>query len=303
MSSSPGPSPTAPRTSSASTSRDTEAAVPKARRVSAASQLRGEGQAPPRCVSVLGSRWISVGRTFRKPQTARRAKATASGSPSGASRGSSARGQTPPRPRTTTSWSCTQYRCTNRLASGGLSSHPSAADALGLAAATIRTPGGSRSVPTRRSRTTRSSAACTAGVAVESSSRKSSPRPARTSSTAHCGGAIGTPRTSGSSPTIGSPEKSDGSWTLAMTVVSGRSRESASWVRAAVLPMPGSPQSSTGRSAATARVSASSCSSERGSVVVVRRSPRRSSARARRVPTAGEGAGAGTGVLNVMGIT
>lgn len=69
---------------------------------------------------------------------------------------------------------------------------------------------------------------------------------------------------------MGSPEKSDGSCTLAMTVVSGRSREAASWVSAAVLPIPGSPQSSTGRSAETARVSASSWMSGRGSVVVSR---------------------------------
>ena len=47
---------------------------------------------------------------------------------------------------------------------------------------------------------------------------------ARTSRTAQSGGAIGTPCTAGSSPTTGSPEKSDGSCTLAITVVSGRSR-------------------------------------------------------------------------------
>ncbi len=274
--------------------------MPKASSVSAASQLRGEGQAPPRRASLFGSRWISVGRASRKPQTARRADATASGSRRASSRGSSARGQTPPSPRTTTSGSCVQYRWTNRLASGGLSSHPSAADARGLAAATIRTPGGRRSDPTRRSRTTRRSAAWTAGVAVDSSSRKSRPRPARTSRTAHCGGAIGTPCAAGSSPTIGSPEKSDGSWTLAITVVSGRSSDSASCVSAAVLPMPGSPHSRTGRSAATARVSASSCSSGRGSLVLVRKRDRSASA----TPSSGSWgvAGRDMSVLEVMGI-
>lgn len=106
--------------------------------------------------------------------------------------------------------------------------------------------------------------------AVESSSRNSSPRPARTSCTAQSGGAIGTPFSAGSSPMTGRPEKSDGSCTLAITVVSGSSRVVASWVSAAVLPMPGSPHNRTGRSAATARVSASNCGSGRGAVVVSR---------------------------------
>lgn len=269
-SSSPGPSPTAPRTSRESTSLEEPAAVANAIRHSVMSQLRGDGQGPPRRVSPLGSRCTSAGRAVRSPHTARRAKSTASGSRSGASRGSVALGQVPPRPRTTTSWSWVHWRCTNRLASGGLSSQPSAAEERGLAAATIRTPGGSCSAPIRRSSTRRSRAAWTVGGAVDSSSRNSSPRPARTSRTAQSGGAIGTPCSAGSSPTMGSPEKSDGSWTLAMTVVSGRSRDTASCVSAAVLPMPGSPHRSTGRSAATARARASSWMSGRGSVVVSR---------------------------------
>ncbi len=61
-SSSPGPSPTVPRTSSDSTSLDDPAAVAKARRLSVMSQLRGEGHGPPRRVSVVGSRWTSAGR-------------------------------------------------------------------------------------------------------------------------------------------------------------------------------------------------------------------------------------------------
>lgn len=242
------------------------------------SQLRGDGQGPPRPVSLVGRRCTSVGRAASSPHTARRAKSTASGSLCGSSRGRVARGQVPPSPRTTVSWSWVHWRWTNRLASGGLSSQPSAAEDLGLAAATIRTPGGSRSAPIRRSRTSRSSAAWTAGGAVDNSSRNSSPRPARTSRTAQSGGAIGTPWVAGSSPTTGSPEKSDGSCTLAITVVSGRSRAWASWVRAAVLPMPGSPHSSTGRSAATARVRASSWGSGRGSVVESRSRDNRSAA-------------------------
>lgn len=242
------------------------------------SQVRGEGQGPPRRASLLGSRCTSAGRADSSPHTARRAKSTACGSPPGESRGSVARGQVPPRPRTTTSWSWAHWRWTNRLARGGLSSQPSAAEDRGLAAATILTSGGSCRDPIRRSSTRRSSAAWTAGAAVESSSRNSSPRPARTSRTAQSGGAIGTPCSAGSSPTMGSPEKSDGSCTLAMTVVSGRSREAASWVRAAVLPIPGSPQRITGRSAATARVSASSWASGRGSVPVSRSRASRSAA-------------------------
>ncbi|CAM5466188.1 hypothetical protein SHIRM173S_04776 [Streptomyces hirsutus] len=113
---------------------------------------------------------------------------------------------------------------------------------------------------------------------MDSSSRNSSPRPARTRRTAQSGGAIGTPCSAGSSPTTGNPEKSDGSCTLAITVVSGRSSAVASWVRAAVLPIPGSPHSRTGRSAATASVRASSWVSGRGSVVVSLRRASRSPA-------------------------
>jgi hypothetical protein len=142
------------------------------------------------------------------------------------------------------------------LASGGLRCQPSAALAGGFAAATIRTDSGSARLPTRRSSTTRSSAACTAGGADDSSSKNSRPRPARVIRTAQSGGAIGTPWFAGSLPTIGRPEKSLGSWMLAITVSNGTSSAAASCWSVDDLPIPGSPHSSTGRFAVTARASA-----------------------------------------------
>ncbi|GAA4089495.1 hypothetical protein GCM10022214_57730 [Actinomadura miaoliensis] len=152
------------------------------------------------------------------------------------------------------------------MASGGLRCQPSAALDGGLAAATTRTGSGRVRLPTRRSSTTRNRAAWTAGGADDSSSKNTRPRPARATRTAQSGGAIGTPVTAGSSPTIGSPAKSDGSCTLAITVSRGTPRPSATWRIPADLPMPGSPHSRTGRFAVTASTSASNRWSWAGSV-------------------------------------
>jgi len=189
-------------------------------------------------------------------------------------------GHVPASPRATTRGSWIHRKWTNRFASGGLRCQPSAALAGGLAAATIRTCSGSSRLPTRRSSTTRSSAACTAGGADESSSKNSSPRPDRVMRTAQSGGAIGTPWWVGSSPTIGSPEKSLGSWMLAMTVSIGRPRPVASCASVADLPMPGSPHSSTGRFAATVSASASAWLLAAGSVRLARVAATRASASA-----------------------
>ena len=114
-------------------------------------------------------------------------------------------------------------------------------------------PSGSVRSPTARSSTTRSSAACTAGGAVDSSSRNSRPYPAPASRRAQAGGAN---RTSPSA-TMGSPAKSDGSRIEAITVSQGRPMACAMARMADVLPVPGAPHSRTGTRAATATPSAS----------------------------------------------
>jgi hypothetical protein len=94
---------------------------------------------------------------------------------------------------------------------------------------------------------------CTAGGAVDSSSRNSSPRPASASRRAQAGGA----NLTWSPTTMGSPAKSEGSLIEAMTVSHGRSMACAMARIADVLPVPGAPHSSTGTRAATATPSAS----------------------------------------------
>src|SRR5690606_25729681 len=128
-----------------------------------------------------------------------------------------------------------------RFASGADSSQPSAARPGGLAAATIRTPGGSTRSPTVRSSTTRSMAACTAGGAVVSSSRNSSPDPAEASRSAQRGGANQVPW----SRTTGSPAKSLGSRTEPTTTSTGSPSCRPSATTADVLPVPGAPHSRT----------------------------------------------------------
>lgn len=242
----PAPSPTAPVSAAATASRPAPVAYPVASSRSAMSQVRGDGQARPRLSASAGMWWTRPGRAVRKPEIAPRARAAAPGTLAASTTGTATSGHVPAMPRATVRGSCVHWRCTKRLASGGLRCQPSAALDGGFAAATMRTDSGNVRLPTRRSSTTRSSAACTAGGAEDNSSKNSSPWPVRASRTAQSGGAIGTPVTAGSSPTTGSPAKSDGSCTLAMTVSSVRPSPAASCSMPADLPMPGSPQSSTG---------------------------------------------------------
>ena len=146
-----------------------------------------------------------------------------------------------------------QVRWHSRLASGADKSQPSAACSGGFAAATTATSSGKVRSPTVRSRTTRSSAAWTAGGAVVSSSRKSTPVPASASLVAHSGGA----KRTAFPVTTGRPAKSDGSLIDAMTVSHGSSMALAIARIAEVLPVPGAPHSRTGTRAATATPRAS----------------------------------------------
>ena len=269
-SSSPGPSPTVPRTSRDSTSREAPAAVAKAISRSAISQLRGDGQAPPRRGSLLGSWCTSPGRAVRSPHTARRANATASASRSGSSRGSDAA-----RP------GAAEAADHDVVVVGPLEMD----EPVGQRRAQVPAVGGARTAGWRRPRSGRRAAAAARRPAVPARAAAAPPgrpaarwtarrgtaapgRPARAARPSPAGPS-GHPAPPGRRRRRAARRSRDGSWTLAMTVVSGRSRAAASWVRAAVLPMPGSPHSSTGRSAATARVRASSWVSGRGSVVGV----------------------------------
>ena len=89
---------------------------------------------------------------------------------------------------------------------------------------------------------------CTAGGAVDISSRNSTPFSAVASRWAHRGGAN---RTS-PAVTMGRPAKSDGSRMAAITVSHGHPIASAMALIADVFPVPGAPHSSTGTPAATA---------------------------------------------------
>jgi hypothetical protein len=100
----------------------------------------------------------------------------------------------------------------------------------------------------RRSSTTRSIAACTAGGAVVSSSRNSRPVPASESRVAHAGGESRTEP----SVTTGRPAKSLGSRIEPITVSTGHPSASSSASTAEVLPVPGLPHNNTGTPADTA---------------------------------------------------
>ncbi len=260
---------TVPLTSRESTSREEPAAVAKATRPRVISQLRATARGCP-ARSVAGSRCTSPG--GEEPHTARRAKSTASGKRSGSSPAASPAAMSPrgraPRPRGRGS---TEDARTGWPAAGSAPSRrqPRTADWRQPRSVPRAAVGGRSAAPGR-------GGAGRPGRPVarwDSSSRNSTGRgPHVPVAPPSPGGAIGTPCCAGSSPTMGSPEKSDGSCTLAITVVSGRSSAAASWVRAAVLPIPGSPHRRTGRSAATASVSASSPDVGRGSVPASRSS-------------------------------
>ena len=90
-------------------------------------------------------------------------------------------------------------------------------------------------------------AACTAGGAVDTSSRNSNPRPARARRFAQAGASMTTP----SSRMTGRPAKSAGSRTDAITGSHRSPRALAMLLMVAVLPTPGAPQSKTGTPAWT----------------------------------------------------
>ena len=218
----------------------------------AISQVRGDGQPRPAAAALVGGAQASPGRTCRKAATRPRDKISSACHPSG-STGTTGADQPPASPSATARGSVCHARWQSRLASGADRSQPSAACSGGLAAATTATSSGSVRSPTARSSTTRSRAAWTAGGAVDSSSRNSSPRPASASRRAQAGGANRT-----SPPTtMGSPAKSEGSLIEAITVSQGSPMAPAIARIADVLPVPGAPHSSTGTRAATATPSAS----------------------------------------------
>ena len=227
------------------------------------SHERGLGQPRPAFCS-SGCLCSSSRRAAMKPVTSSRAACTARSDAWASTSTAGGSGHPAVMPMRQWSWSASQLRWTKRLARAALSSHTPAVVSVGFAAAMIRTPSGSIRSPTARSSTTRSSAACTAGGAVEISSRNRMPRLSEASRTAQAGGARSVARTTWS-PTFsvpsgtGRPAKSDGSRIAAITV-SHRSpmrRASASMVR--LLPTPGAPHSSTGTPHSTATASASAC--------------------------------------------
>jgi hypothetical protein len=112
---------------------------------------------------------------------------------------------------------------------------------------------GSAKSPTTLSKTTRSKAACTAGGAVDISSRNKTPLPWSAKFFAHCGGAKRTPP----STIIGRPEKSLGSRILAITTSHERLADSAKAITAELLPVPGEPHKTAGTPAAIASDNAS----------------------------------------------
>ena len=221
------------------------------------SQVRGLGQARPAPAASSGTASASIGRTVTNPAIQLRTIGTARSHPCGSAGGAGV-GQPAEKPSATVRASTGQSRWQKRFARGGESSHPSAACSAGLAAATTDTWSGRRRSPTVRSRTTRSSAACTAGGAVETSSKNTTPSPALASATAHDGGANETrPPSPAPSSTIGRPAKSDGSLIDAITVSHGQPASAAIARMTDVLPVPGAPHRSTGTRAEIAIPSAS----------------------------------------------
>ena len=246
-----GPSPTLPTTKEALVSLDAPAAPAAAHRRAAWSQERGLGHASP-AAPASGTASSRLGRAEMKAASSPRAAGSPTSHPGG-SVGRCGAGQPPMRPRAKPAASAVQVRWQNRLASGAAKSQPSAACSGGLAAATMRTSSGRVRSPTVRSSTTRSRAAWTAGGAVVSSSRKSSPDPTSASRRAQAGGASETPP----SVTTGRPEKSVGSWMEATTTSKWRAQSSARARTTEVLPEPGGPHRMVGVPMAAAMASAS----------------------------------------------